>query len=182
MALSPILNWGSIYVYFCGYCIYYSASAFADVLITNSLYILLGESYHSQISIGPEYNLFYYWLLSELQRMLQMKCPTWVIFFNIVWEILKVHTMFPRTWWIRSNTALEMGFPEVLGLSLILYYVSIRGVLNLIPINYDPWLYVNSIGIGYIYSHVVLIKYVIDIALFYHIVLFKTILKQDRSS
>ena len=43
---------------------------FSDVFITNPLYVLLGESYHGQISIGVEYKLFAYWLLSKLQTLM----------------------------------------------------------------------------------------------------------------
>ena len=32
--------------------------SFADVLITNSMYILLGELYHGQIQIIPDFSLF----------------------------------------------------------------------------------------------------------------------------
>ena len=58
-----------------------------------------------------------------------------------------------------------MGFPNVLGLAVIPYSYSIRDFLNLGPINSDPWSYLISIGLGYLDSHVVSTKFVIDIAL-----------------
>ena len=58
-----------------------------------------------------------------------------------------------------------MGFPEVLGLAVIPYSVSIRDFLNSLPINSFPWLYVISIGLGYPYSHLVSTKFSIDVAL-----------------
>ena len=58
-----------------------------------------------------------------------------------------------------------MGFTKVLGLTIIPYSISIRYFLNSWPINYFPWSYVISIGLGYLDSHVVSTKLSIDIAL-----------------
>ena len=52
----------------------------------------------------------------------------------------------------------------MLGLADIQYSSSIRDFPNSWPINYDPCLYVISIGIGYLDSHAVSSKFVIDIA------------------
>ena len=70
--------------------------------------------------------------------------------------MLKVCTRFPRTWWICSNIAFELVFPIVLGLSVI---------LNLLPINFDPWAYVISIGLGYLDRHAIPTKFVIDVVI-----------------
>ena len=96
--------------------------------------------------------------------------------------MLKLCTRFPRTWRILSNTSLDMGFPEVLGLEVILYSISIRIFLNSLPINSFPWSYVISVGIGYLDSHLVSTKFVIDIALYFHIALFQTVMVQGWSS
>ena len=77
--------------------------------------------------------------------------------------MLQLCTRFPITWWIRSNIALDMGFTEVLGLSVIPYSASIRIFLNSWTINYDPLSYVIYIGLGYLYSHIVSTKFVIYI-------------------
>ena len=53
--------------------LYELASAFADVLITNPPYVLSGESHHGQVSIGPDYKIFAYWLLRKLKMLLQIK-------------------------------------------------------------------------------------------------------------
>ena len=79
--------------------------------------------------------------------------------------MLKVSTRFPRTWWILSNTALDMEFPEVLGLAVIQCSISIRDFRSSWPINSFPWSYVIYIGLGYLDSHVVSTKFDIDIAL-----------------
>ena len=52
----------------------------------------------------------------------------------------------------------------MLALAVILYYVSIRDFLNPRQMNYDPWSYVISIGLGYL-CHILSSKFVIDIAL-----------------
>ena len=96
--------------------------------------------------------------------------------------MLKFHTRFPRTWWISSNTVLDMGFPEVLGLAVISHYSSIRDFLKPWPINSVPWSYLVSIGLGYLDSHVVSNKFAIYIYFYHHIELFQTILLQDWSS
>ena len=83
----------------------------------------------------------------------------------ITLEMLKNCTRFPRTWLIRSNTVLDMGFSEVLDLAVIPYSVLIRHFLNSRPINSYPWSYMISIGLGYLDSHVVSTKFVIYIAL-----------------
>ena len=79
--------------------------------------------------------------------------------------MLKFRTSFPGTWRICPKTALDMGLPEVLGLTVILYSSSIRYFLNSWPINSDTWSYVISIGLGYLYRHVVSTKFAIDISL-----------------
>ena len=79
--------------------------------------------------------------------------------------MLKFHTRFSRTWWICPNIVLELGFPEVLGLAVIPYYFPIRDFLNSWPINYYPWSYMISIGLGYLVNHVVYTKFDIVIAL-----------------
>ena len=73
--------------------------------------------------------------------------------------------MFSRIWWIRSNIALDMIFPKVIGLEVIAYSVSIRDFLKSCSINYFPWLYTISIGIGYLDIHVVSTNFAIVIAL-----------------
>ena len=78
--------------------------------------------------------------------------------------MLKVRTRFPRTWQIRSNTALDIGFPKVIGLAVIPYSSSIRDFPNSWPINSNPWSYVIFIGLGYLDTHVVPTKFAIDIA------------------
>ena len=83
-----------------------------------------------------------------------------------IYLLLKVRSRFPRTWWIRSNYALEVRFPEVLGLAVILYSYSIRDFLDSLPINSDPWSYIISIGIGYLINHIVSTKFTIYIAIF----------------
>ena len=77
--------------------------------------------------------------------------------------MLKVSTRFPRTWWICSNIALEVGFPEVLGLAVIPYYLSIVDLLNSWPTNSDPWSCMIFIGLGYLDNHIVSTKVAIDI-------------------
>ena len=79
--------------------------------------------------------------------------------------MLKVCTRFPRICWICSNIALEVGFPKLIGLAVILYSVSIRYSLNSWPINYDPWSYMIFICLGYLVNHVVSTKFAIDIAI-----------------
>ena len=79
--------------------------------------------------------------------------------------MLKVLTSFPRTCLIRSNIALEKRFLEVLVLSVILYYISISYFLNSWPINYYPWSYKMSIGLGYLNSQIVSTEVIIDTAL-----------------
>ena len=51
----------------------------------------------------------------------------------------------------------------MIGLVVIMSPVSVRDFLNSRPINYDPWSYVIYIGLGYLDSHVVSTKFVIDI-------------------
>ena len=79
--------------------------------------------------------------------------------------MLKFRTRFPRTWWLHPNSTLDIGFPEVLGLAVITYYVSIRDFMNSWPTNSFTWSYVISIGLGYLDSHVVSIKFTIYITL-----------------
>ena len=79
--------------------------------------------------------------------------------------MLKVLTSFPRTCLIRSNIALEKRFLEVLVWSVILYYISISYFLNSWPINYYPWSYTISIGLGYLNSQIVSTEVIIDTAL-----------------
>ena len=56
-----------------------------------------------------------------------------------------------------------MGFNELPGLEVILYYVSIRYFMNSLPINSFPRSYIISIGLGYIESHKVSTKFAIGI-------------------
>ena len=56
-------------LYFCGYYIYWFASALTDIWITNPLYVLSVELYHGQIPIGLDYNLLTYFLLRELKTI-----------------------------------------------------------------------------------------------------------------
>ena len=63
--------------------------------------------------------------------------------------MLKVRTRCPRTCWIHSNIESEVGFNKVIGLVVIPHSISIRDLLNSWPINYDPWSYMVSIGLGY---------------------------------
>ena len=77
--------------------------------------------------------------------------------------ILYVWTRLPRTWWICSNIVLEVGFPDVLVLADIPYYVSIRDFLNSWPINSNTWSYLISIYLEYLSNHVVSTKFTIDI-------------------
>ena len=79
--------------------------------------------------------------------------------------MLKVCTRFPRTWWILSNTILDMGFPKVPGLAVIPYSISVRYFMNSWLINSFPWSYIIYIGLGYLDSHIVSTKFAIDIAL-----------------
>ena len=79
--------------------------------------------------------------------------------------MLKARNRFPRTWRIRSNITLGVGFTEVLGLETILYYFSIGYLLNSLPINSATWSYMISIGLGYLDSHIFSTKFAIDIAL-----------------
>ena len=52
----------------------------------------------------------------------------------------------------------------MLGLTVIMYYLSIMHVLNPLSINSRPWLYVISIGLWYLDSYVVSTKSAIDIS------------------
>ena len=56
-----------LFYQFCGYYIYSFASDFADILIPNPPYVLLGESYHGQIIIIPDYNISTYLFLRKLK-------------------------------------------------------------------------------------------------------------------
>ena len=60
---------------FCGYFLYWFASASADMLINNPPYVLLGESYHGQIIIGLDYNLLTYFFLSKCSNSDAAKIP-----------------------------------------------------------------------------------------------------------
>ena len=79
--------------------------------------------------------------------------------------MLKFHNRFPRTWWILSNIALDMGFTEVIGLAVISYSISIRDFMNSWPINFFLWSYMISIGLEYPDIHVASNKFAIYIAL-----------------
>ena len=46
-------------------------------------------------------------------------------------------------------------FPDDINFDLMPYYFSIKVLLKLRPVNYDPWSYVLSIGQGYLSNHVV---------------------------
>ena len=61
--------------------------------------------------------------------------------------MLKLCTKFLRTWKMRSNIVLKVGFLEVLGLAAIPCFFTIRGSLNSQPMNYDPFSYMISIGL-----------------------------------
>ena len=141
--------------------------AFSGVLIPNPPYVLLGESYHGHISIGLDYNLFTYWFLIYFQTLMQPKFPTMGHFLSTwVWvEMLKFRSRFLRTWWIHSNIALDMGFPKVIGLAVILYSYSIKDFMSSWSINSFPWSWVISIGLGYLESHAVSTKFAIYMAL-----------------
>ena len=76
--------------------------------------------------------------------------------------MLKVRTRFIRKWWIRSKNAMDMGFTEVLGLTVIPYSSSIRDLIKLWPINPDHWSCVIYIGLGYLDIHVVSTNFTID--------------------
>ena len=52
----------------------------------------------------------------------------------------------------------------MLGLVVILHYVPIGYLLISLPINYDPWSYMISIGLVYLVNHVVSTEFAIDIA------------------
>ena len=77
--------------------------------------------------------------------------------------MLYVRTKIPRTAWIRSNIALEVGFPDMLCLANIPYSVLIRYFLNSWPVNFYPWWYVISFGQGHMVNHIVLNKFVVGI-------------------
>ena len=77
--------------------------------------------------------------------------------------MLQVRNMFTWTWLICYNIALDMEFPKVLGLAFILYSVSIKDFMNSWPMNSDPWLYMISIGLGYLDSYIFSTKFAIDI-------------------
>ena len=79
--------------------------------------------------------------------------------------MLKFWTRFYRTWWIRFNIALEVGFTEVLGVAVIPYSALIRDFLSSWTINYDPWPYVISVGLGYLVNHIFSTKFAVDITL-----------------
>ena len=53
------------------------------------------------------------------------------------------------------NIALKVGYPDGLGLDVILYYFSIRGFLNSWSIMYDSYLHVIYVGQVYLVNHVV---------------------------
>ena len=95
--------------------------------------------------------------------------------------MLQVHTRFTRTCLIRSNIASDVVFLEVLGLVVILYSISIKYFLNSWPINYFPWSYVVSIGLGYLDVHLVSTKFATGIALLLFCALLQRILLQDLS-
>ena len=53
----------------------------------------------------------------------------------------------------------------MLGLKVIQYSISIRDFLKSQPMNYDPWSYMISVGLGYLFNKIVSTKFTIDIAL-----------------
>ena len=53
----------------------------------------------------------------------------------------------------------------MLGLKVIPYSISIRDFLKSRPMNYDPWSYMISVGLGYLFNKIVSTKFTIDIAL-----------------
>ena len=140
-------------------------SIFADIIFINLCLLLLTYSLPIHHMFYWENNIMAKYQLNWTINVLPIGC--WenykrcciqnsrprVIFIKKVWEMLKFRTNFPRTWWIQSNTVLEMVFTEVLGLSVIPYSASTMDILNLWRTNYFPWSYVISIGLGYIESH-----------------------------
>ena len=79
--------------------------------------------------------------------------------------MLNVRTKFPRAWWICSNILLKVLITKVLVLAVIPYYFSIKGFMNSLPIDYDLWSYMISVGLAYIFNHVVSTNFVIYTAL-----------------
>ena len=79
--------------------------------------------------------------------------------------MLQVRTKFPRTWFIRSNIALDMGFPEVSDVTIILHSYWIMDLLNSWSITSDTWWCVTYIGAGYLDIHVVSTKSAINIVI-----------------
>ena len=74
---------GQLGLYFCGYYIYYFASDFADVLITNPPFVLSGESHQGQIIIVLYYNLHPFCCQYNWKCCCSLNDRPWVIFVNI---------------------------------------------------------------------------------------------------
>ena len=49
---------------------------------------------------------------------------------------------------LHRDISLEVGFPHFHALANIPYYYSFIGILNLLPINSDPWSYMLPVGLG----------------------------------
>ena len=97
---------------------------FSSLLIPNPLYVLSVESDHGQILIIPDNNLIAYFCWDNYKFWCSQNVWPWVIFINIGFWNFKIRTRFTRTWLIRSNITLGVGFTEVLGLEIIPYYLS----------------------------------------------------------
>ena len=98
MTLSPTLQSQSALCLFSRALYLQLASVFADVLIPNPTYVLSGESYHGQISIGTDYN-FFLLIVEQIENTAVAKMPAHGLFLSTqVYCTLKVCTRFPRTW------------------------------------------------------------------------------------
>ena len=79
--------------------------------------------------------------------------------------MLQVRNMFSITCWICSNSALDMEFSKVVSFSFIPYSALSRVLFNPWLIHSDTWSYVISIGIGYLYIHLVTNNLALDISI-----------------
>ena len=75
MTFILLYSLGQIYVYFRGCSLYSFASTFSDILIPNPPYVLSGESWHGQISIGPDYNLLACFFVEKITNAAASKMP-----------------------------------------------------------------------------------------------------------
>ena len=87
--------------------------------------------------------------------------------------MLYIQTSLHITKYTRSNIKLEDGFPDVLDLANISYYLSIRDILNSRTMNSDTFSYIIYVRLGYLVNHVVSSKFVVLIA---HLFLYSIIL------